>query len=291
MNPRHAGLIMAGLSAALFGSNIVSAQIAGAAGLSGPLLVLWRVVMMLAGGMLAMVILRERLSLAPGQWRPILIFSLASAFVGSAYLSSVAFIPVTVAVVLLYLFPIFIVIAEPFVRGTPFGRDRFVLAMIALAGIVLVVGPAFDRLDPRGLALALLSAAAAASQFFAGNDSAKTPLATKLVVVHLIVLPITIGILIVTGGLKSPMAIMAAPWAAAITMFAFVLGFTLQVMALKRLDAAAAGLMFCLEPVIAALFAAWWLGERLTALQYLGAALVVGTVVANVLRESRSARG
>jgi drug/metabolite transporter (DMT)-like permease len=83
---------------------------------------------------------------------------------------------------------------------------------------------------------------------------------------------------------------MAAPWAAAITMLAFVLGFTLQITALKRLDAGAAGLMFCLEPVIAALTAAWWLGERLSPMQYLGAALVVGTVVANVLRESRSAR-
>ncbi len=84
----------------MFGSNIVSAQIAGAAGLSGPLLVLWRVAFMLVAGIIGMMVLRRAARAGTGQWRPILIFSLASAFRRSAYLSSVAFIPVTVAVVL-----------------------------------------------------------------------------------------------------------------------------------------------------------------------------------------------
>jgi drug/metabolite transporter (DMT)-like permease len=38
--------------------------------------------------------------------------------IGTAYLSSVAFIPVTVAVVVFYTFPVLIVLASPLVEGT-----------------------------------------------------------------------------------------------------------------------------------------------------------------------------
>ena len=47
---------------------------------------------------------------------------------------------------------------------------------------------------------------------------------------------------------------------------------------------------FCAEPVVAALASAAMLGERLTALQLLGCALVLAAILTNVAAEQRRAR-
>jgi drug/metabolite transporter (DMT)-like permease len=284
------GLVFALLSAALFGINIVSAQIAGAAGLSGPLMVLWRVVLMLVFVCGIMAWRGTSFALGAEHRKSVIVMGLVSALVGSAYLSSVAFIPVTIAVVILYTFPVLVVMAEPFVNGGRFGRVRFALAIIAFIGVVLVIGPGFETLDWRGLALAMIASIGAAIQFFAASRSAAMPLMPKLFWIHIIVLPMTLVILFVTGGFKPVTMLALAPYASAITIIAFIFGFALQVAALARIAPGSAALVFSLEPVVAALAAALMLGEAMVPLQYLGAALVLGTVVANVVREQKASR-
>ena len=134
------GLVLALASAAAFGTNIVSAQIAGQAGLSGPLLVFYRVLLMLAlvGGVA--LAWRGSLALKRGERQPVLLFGLATALVGIAYLSSVAFIPVSVAAVVFYTFPVLIVLAEPILTPAPLRADRLAGALAAFLGIALVVG-------------------------------------------------------------------------------------------------------------------------------------------------------
>jgi drug/metabolite transporter (DMT)-like permease len=58
-------------------------------------------------------------------------------------------------------------------------------------------------------------------------------------------------------------------------------------MALARTTAAAAGLVYCAEPVVAALSSTFILAEPLSAIQLVGGALVMVAIVLNVLRESR----
>lgn len=274
-------------SAAAFGTNIVSAQLAAQAGLNGPLLVFYRVFVMLAlvGG--AALLWRSALAIPPGQRRAVLVFGLTSALVGSAYLSSVAFLPVTVAAVLFYTFPVLIVLAEPLVTPARFSPDRFVLALVAFLGVAMVVGPDLHGLDPRGLVLALAASVMAAAQFFAASASNDTPLIPKLFWSHLLILPVTAVILTVTGGFLSPGALLLAPLAVAVTIGGYLIGFLLQVMALMRVAPGAAGLAFCAEPVFAVAIAAWVLGERLGALQYAGGALVIAAIAVNVILEQK----
>ena len=77
----------------------------------------------------------------------------------------------------------------------------------------------------------------------------------------------------------------AAPFAVAVTILAYVLAFALQLAALARLPAAVAGLVFCAEPVVAALSAMLVLGETMSLVQAFGGLLVVGAIVANVTSE------
>lgn len=287
---RQRGIAFALASAACFGSNIVSAQIAGQAGLSGPLLVFYRVFIMLALVGAAAVVLRISWKVPPGQSRALVAFGVTSALVGSAYLSSVAFVPVSVAAVLFYTFPVLIVLAEPLLTPARFSLDRLAIALVAFLGVALVVGPSFDGLDPRGLALALAAAVLAASQFFAASACAQTPVAPKLFWSHLLILPVTVAILWLVSGFQPPQAIALAPAAFAVTTGSYLLGFLLQVMALARVAPGPAALAFCAEPVLSVLIAAVVLGERLGPVQYAGTGLVVGAIMVNVIIEQKRAR-
>lgn len=274
-------------SAAAFGTNIVSAQLAAQAGLSGPLLVFYRVFIMLALVFGAALIWRSALSV-PARQRPALIcFGLSSALVGSAYLSSVAFLPVTVAAVVFYTFPVLIVLAEPLVTSARFSPDRLMVALIAFLGVAMVVGPDLEGLDPRGLALAMAASVMAAAQFFAASASNDTPLIPKLFWSHLLILPVTAVILMITEGFLAPNALLLAPAAVSVTIGGYLIGFLLQVLALMRVAPGAAGLAFCAEPVFAVVIAAWLLGERVGALQYAGGALVIAAIIVNVILEQK----
>jgi drug/metabolite transporter (DMT)-like permease len=199
----------------------------------------------------------------------------------------VAFIPVTVAAVVFYTFPICIVLASPFVDGKRPAAALFAIVLVAFVGVVLVVGPAFGDLDPRGLLLAGGASLSATTQFFTASRCTRTGTAAKIVWIHLVILPIALGAAVLTGGLASASEMAAAPFAVGFTIGAFLVGFVLQLAALARISAVVGGLAFCLEPVTAALSSAVFLGERLSALQYVGGALVIAAIMANVMVEQR----
>lgn len=279
------GLAFAFASAAAFGTNIVSAQIAGHVGLSGPLLVFYRVLIMLALVALAALVMRAPLKLSRGERGPLLLFGITTALVGTSYLSSVSFVPVSVAAVIFYTFPVIIVLAEPFLTPTRFRADRLAVALLAFVGIALVVGPDLHGLDPRGLALALLASLSAAVQFFAAARCARIATVPKLFWSHVVILPVTLLILALVGGFLPPSAFALAPVALAITFGGYFIGFLLQILALARIAPGPAGLAFCAEPVFAVLIAALFLGERLGALQYAGCGLVMAALATNVILE------
>jgi drug/metabolite transporter (DMT)-like permease len=282
------GLSFAVLSAFCYGGNVVGARIVAEIGLSGAVIVAWRTLLMLAALALIALALRASLMIPPPLRRSMALLGATSAIVGTAYLSSVAFLPVSVAVVIFYTFPILVVLAEPFVFRERFGLSRLALAAIAFAGIALVVGPDAGSLDWRGIALASLASLGAAVQFFAARRCAGVPAIAKLFWINVIVAPVVVAIVLGMGGFPPVALAGEAPFAFLVAIGAFFFGFVFQFAALSRISASAAALAFCLEPVAAAGFAALVLGERMAGLQYLGVALVLGAVAANVVRETRS---
>ncbi|WP_210493111.1 DMT family transporter [Microvirga antarctica] len=283
------GLLLALASASLYGLNIVYAGAASLAGVPGPALVVYRVLLMLVLISAASVVAKSRMKVAEGERGIVLVLGLSTAAVGLCYLSSVAFIPVTVAAVLFYAYPSLIVLASPLVEGTPLTARLLGVVALALLGVVMVVGPAFDHLDWRGLALALAAAAATATQFFAAARCRKTPIVAKVFWVHLIVLPTALAVGMLTDSLVSPRMLAFAPLAVAMTIGGYLLGFLLQVAALGRLSAATAGIAYCIEPVVSAVASTLVLAETLTPVQILGGSLVLCAIVTNIISERRPA--
>jgi drug/metabolite transporter (DMT)-like permease len=284
-----AGLAMAVASATLYGLNIGYARLASFAGVSGSTIVVYRVLLMLALVGAAAAVMRRSLRVARGERGLMVVLGLATTLIGVCYLSAVAFIPVAVAVVVFYTYPVIIVLASPLIEGTRLTPTLLGVVALALAGVVLVVGPAVSDLDWRGLALAFLASVATATQFFAAARSPRTGVYAKVFWIHVLVLPSAALIGFAAGHLAPPSNMLLAPYAVAMTIGGYVFGFVLQFMALVRIPAVAAGIIFCAEPVVAALSSTVILDEPLSPLQWAGGALVLTAIVANVVLTERRA--
>ncbi len=288
-SPSASAFLFALGSAGLYGLNIVYAKVASLAGASGSAIVIYRVLLMLAILGIAVVAMRRSLAVAREERVTMLVLGVSTTLVGICYLSSVAFIPVTVAAVVFYTFPIIIVLASPFVDGTRLTSLLIGVVAVASIGVVMVVGPAFSGLDWRGLVLAFAASIATAIQFFAGARCRKTGVIAKVFWIHVLVLPTATLIGLVTGQLASPATLAAAPFAVAMTIMGYILGFMLQFLALGRITAVAAGIIYCTEPVVAAVSSSLILGETLSPVQLMGGILVLSAIVANVLLDQRRA--
>jgi drug/metabolite transporter (DMT)-like permease len=288
--PPAFGLLFALGSASFYGLNIVFARLASFAGISGSTVVTYRVLLMLVLVGAFALLARRSLAMARDERSTMLVLGISTTLVGICYLSSVAYIPVTVAVVVFYTFPILIVLASPFVERTKLTPALLGVAALALTGVAMVVGPAFGGLDWRGLALAFGASIATATQFFAAARCRKTGVVAKVFWIHLLVLPTSVVIGWVAGQLGPPSNLALAPYAIAMTIGGYVIGFMLQFLALGRITAVAAGIIYCAEPVVAAVSSAVILGETFTIVQMAGGALVLSAIVANVALEQRRMR-
>ena len=285
------GLLFALAAASLYGVNIVSTRFAALAGISGVTLVFYRVFVMLALVAAAAALWRTPLRIAAGERGTVAVLGIATAALGAAYLSSVAFIPVTVAVVIFYTYPVLIVLASPLVDGSRITGTLIAVVALAAMGVVLVVGPAFQGLDWRGLALAATASVATAVQFFAATRCRRTGVVAKVFWIHLMVLPASAAIGVIAGALTPPGALGLAPIAVAVTVGGYVLGFVFQFAALARIlggrrrHRVSAPSRWSRRSPRRRCSA-----RRLTALQLLGCALVLAAILTNVVAEQRRAR-
>lgn len=279
------GVFFALGSAGLYGLNTVLARVAALAGVNGPSIVVYRVLLMLAVIGASAALMRRSLAIVRGLRLRVGLFGLATAVLSLCYVSSVTFIPVAVAAAIFYTYPMLIALASPWVDGTRPTAGLFVVVAMALAGVVLVVGPVFGGLDWRGVALAFLAALACAAQFFvAARSKAAGPL-PAVFWIHVIVLPTAVLAGGVTGRLEGPEILALAPVAVLLAASGYVIAFQFQVAALARLAPANAGIIYCLEPVASVGISFFLLGENLGGTQVVGGLLVLMAIVTNILLE------
>lgn len=133
--------------------------------------------------------------------------------------------------------------------------------------------------------------------FYIVEMSLRTPLhdAFCLTAIQLGVVAATAGVLAAVGRIAGwPLESRAVVWEGTFLRGVLYLGtigtvgtFLSQTWAQRHMSATHAAIIFALEPVWAALFAAWFLGERLGARGYWGGALVLAGIVVSELRLRR----
>ncbi|MEU9559030.1 EamA family transporter [Streptomyces fumanus] len=282
------GLGLALGSALAFGGSGVAAKPLIEAGLD-PLHVVW---LRVTGAALVMLPLAWRHRALPRR-RPGLLAGfglLAVAGVQACYFAALSRIPVGVALLVEYLAPALVLGWVRFVQRRPVTRAAAVGVVLAVGGLACVVevwsGLGFDAL---GLLLALGAACCQVAYFVLSDqggdagDEAPDPLgviAYGLLVgaaaLTLVARPWDLDWSVLAG--TAPMngtPVAAALLLAWIVLIATVLAYVTGIVAVRRLSPQVAGVVACLEAVIATVLAWVLLGEHLSAPQLAGGAVVL----------------
>jgi drug/metabolite transporter (DMT)-like permease len=230
----------------------------------------------------------ESLTLPRQLWPALAMQCLATFFVSTCYLAAVQFIPVGLAVIVFFTFPVLIVLAAPVLEGQRLNGFRMLCCVLAFIGLVIAVAQDFDQLDARavlGLALAGLAALGIVAQFHSGRElgSALSPIAIGGLV-HAVILPFVVGVLLATKGdqiaLLPGSGVATAGLLAALGVALFYLaGYVMQMTSVRLAPSSHVAPFFNIEPVISTGLAVVVLGEVMGVQQYAGGALILGAIV------------
>lgn len=231
--------------------------------------------------LVAYILSRRGISLRPARpaWASLLSVGLASAGVSIGLLGSVFFIPVSLAIVIFYIFPLIVAGLAPLLEGTRLGWRQKLAFPMAFCGLAMALAPAVDVIDWRGLALALGAAASSVALFFSGMRAMRH---VKPLMVTFSANVVSLPIFVVAAMLLGSWALPHTPlgWtglAGGVVCFAVAL--ILQFAAMARIGSARTALLFNIEPLIALAAAAVILGERLGVVQYVGGGLVMAALL------------
>ena len=250
-------------------------KLAYQSGASVPLVVAGRflVTVLLLG---ALLMGRRRRIVASGRvLRLCLLGGIANAFTSFGVLSAITRIDLSLVILIFYLHPIFIAWLGH-VRGTyDLNRFRLFCCAVILVGLALALSVSFSRLDAVGVALAVIGAAGAAGLIVANGDAARE---AGVVLVNfysaIVALIPACAIALAIGSLDLPGT--GTGWLGLFgTGTAMCLGLALFFAAMPPIGMVRATMITVVEPVITILLAMALFGERLSAVQWCGVAIVV----------------
>lgn len=196
------------------------------------------------------------------------------------YLLSVETISVSLAVLILYAYPLVVLLVSIATRQLPSSSRLISLFLLAFVGLYLALSTGKVELDTTGLVFAALASLGAAFTFIKGARIA--PLLNPLLMTFWINFA---GLVIIVPLAYSNFVTDVTPaglTALAIATAFYVVAILCQFQALARLPAATAAFILNLEPVVSILLAVFILREQLTPVQWFGVALVIAVLIASI---------
>lgn len=209
-----------------------------------------------------------------------------------AYQLALALTSVAVAVVLLYTAPVWVMLGARLWLGERLGARKLVMAALVVLGVwavALGAAGAEVRLSVAGVAWGIAAALAYATYYLFGKRFVPRYGVPRTLLYSLLAGTLVLGPAAALAGHPPHLRLGAGAWA---LLLALALGTTLLANALyywglHRIEAGRAAILASIEPVIASLLALALFGQRLTALGWLGVALVVAGVAAVPTRATR----
>lgn len=273
------GVIFALLTALSFGALTILAKLYYEDGGNALTLLLFRfaiaavILFALGGGSSAL-----RPSACAGRFGGILTVSAIWSLGVICYIASVYYLAAGIAALILYTFPIVVLILSLAARELRATAALWGAFLTAFGGLALMLLPSLGQFNSIGLLLVLTAAALIAVAFFLGarvSPGVAAPMAFWATLTGLGIIALA---LLASGAFALPRSGSGWLWLGAATLL-YVGAVLSQFSALARARAAQVGMVMNLEPVVSVALAAWVLGERLTPLQWLGGSAVLAAVL------------
>jgi drug/metabolite transporter (DMT)-like permease len=221
-------------------------------------------------------------------WRLLLAYGLAGVATAQVmYFAAVARIPIGVAMLLEFTAPILVALWVRFVRGTRLPGQAWVGTILALVGLAMVAqawnGLAFDAV---GMLAGIGAALGAAAYFLLGEHGVSSiepltlvtwGLLVGAVVIFVVAPPWSIPVEIFNdttefGSWHPPVWTLLV----AVAVLSTAMAYLLSISAMRHLPSNVVSVLSLCEPVVATAVAWAFLGQSLTAVQVLGAGVLLG---------------
>ena len=283
---RNASIVAVVVAAACFGTLAVFTSLAYEAGAEPLQLLTWRFALasLLLFGYLAMR--RPRSVIAPlgdiGRYAMLAVFGYGAASI--CFFFALQFASASIVAVLLYTYPAMVVIAEAIFLRRRLTPARMLAVLLAFGGCVLVLDPFAAEAVVRPLGVALGLGAAAGYTVFNMLSHRWLPGRSRIVLMAYTFGIASIGIALIATVVGANLSV--AGWTSEvwvllglIVLFPTFIAVILYLSGIERLGPSQASILSTFEPIFTILLAALLLGERLSAIQWAGAILVMAAVI------------
>jgi drug/metabolite transporter (DMT)-like permease len=284
------GIIIAAAAALTLGINDVSVPFAYAQGFSSPTVVFFRFAFLFVSLLVFLPLTGLPYRLARDHALHAQGSGITAGFATLALLGSFAYIPVSLALIILYTFPILTALFESaHARRLP-SAVELVCLVVALAGIGIIIGLNEVKLSSVGLLLGVLSSVGYAASIFWNSIKLRTADGT-VVSFHMAIAGVaTTGLFILATGTFAVTQAGPSGWLPLLlTCFFFTVSFIGMYKAIELAGGAPTAMVLNLEPVFVTFLAAVLLDETLTVPRLLGSAMVIGAVVVSEAWRNRKA--
>lgn len=189
-----------------------------------------------------------------------------------------------VATILLYTAPFYVIILSRFLYGEVITARKCIALLLALAGLALVVN-IFDlgslAVTPNGLVIGLLAGLLQAVQTLVMKDVASRYHATTALFYTFGFGVIILWLIMLVSGVSMPIDLPGQVWiaVAGVGTITTLTPFLLFTWGLQRTQAGIASIASMLEPIAAALFGYFVLGEELAVIQIAGMGLMLVGII------------
>ena len=286
------GIAFALASTVLYGVVPAGTGLAFQNGVSPIEVTLFRTALVTVGMLAIALALREKIRFPKGLSGVFWLQAFSTLVISVGFLGAVAFIPVSLLILIFYTFPIFTVLSGPFIEGKRLVPAQMVAVVLAFIGLGVAVGPSLDVLDWRGLALAGAATFAVVSQFHCARRlGGAMGSAAQGFFIHLAILPATLVLALWVGNGSIPFLSggnMPGLLPLVLVGVCYLIAFFLHMSALAAAPASTVVPFYNLEPVIAIIMAAILVREFLSPVEYVGVGLVLTGLLITSLAERKA---
>jgi inner membrane transporter RhtA len=217
-------------------------------------------------------------------WTSVALFGLVLALMNSLFYLALERLPLGVTVTIEVLGPLVLSIVAA--RRA----SAWLWALLALAGVVALGGGGWDRLDPLGVLFALGAAGSWAFYILASARVGRAfPKLDGLALAMSVGAVLSLPFGIVDAG-AALLRIEIVALGAAVAVLSSTIPYAFELVALRRLPAAAFAILMSLAPATASLAGFIFLGQHMTWLEIAGIALVIAASIGAVRSSARAAR-
>lgn len=278
-------------SAAFLGLNTTLARLAYDSGSNSGTVVFLRISLTALAIGILIVITRRDFSVPKVAILPLIGASVSLVLQGTSYLSSVSYIPVGLAALLFYTYPLMVAAASQVVDQKKIDIARLFAFGAAFIGISMAVGPSLNVLDWHGIVLALMGAFGVMTTFMFTSRALKymSPISVSFYS-NLFAMPMMAMMMTLLGGFQPPTTGIGIAGLTSVCVF-YGLAYLMLSAAIHSIGKTMTALLSNLEPLVSIIAAALILGESMSGIQYFGGlVLVVSLVTGDSMARRRSAQ-